>query len=336
MKLATYRDGTPDGRLLVVSRDLRRAVDAGTIAPNLLMALERWSSAAPALQRLSDMLNDGTAAGSFDFEPSRCMAPLPRTFQWCDASAFLNHGRLMERAFNTLPIPDFDTIPVMYQGASDDFLGPNDDVPLPDEALGIDFEGEFGVVVDRVTMGASPAQALEAVRLVVQLNDWSLRALGPREMKSGFGFLQAKPSTSFAPVAVTPDELGDAWRDGRVHLDLEVEWNGQPFGHPNGREMNFGFGELVAHAARTRRLGAGTIVGSGTVSNADRAVGSACIAERRVIEMIDHGEPRTSFMRFGDRIRMRARDATGNAPFGEIEQTMIRHARANDGSNTDA
>jgi fumarylacetoacetate (FAA) hydrolase len=323
MKLATYRDGTPDGRLLVVSRDLRLAVDATAIARNLLAALERWDDVAPRLHALSDAVNGGREAGVFDFEPARCMAPLPRTFQWCDASAFLNHGRLMERAFNTAPIPDFDTVPVMYQGASDDFLGPHDDVPLPDEALGIDFEGEFGVVVDRVPMGATPAQALAAVRLVVQLNDWSLRALGPREMKSGFGFLQAKPSTSFAPVAVTPDELGDAWRDGRVHLDLEVEWNGASFGHPNGREMNFGFGELVAHAARTRRLGAGTIVGSGTVSNADRAVGSACIAERRVIEIIDHGEPRTGFMRFGDRVRMCARGATGDAPFGVIEQRIV-------------
>jgi fumarylacetoacetate (FAA) hydrolase len=325
MKLATYRDGSPDGRLVVVSRDLRRAVDAGTITPNLLTALERWDSVAPDVLRLSDLLNEGGAANSFPFEPHRCMAPLPRTFQWCDASAFLNHGRLMERAFSTPPIPDFDTVPVMYQGASDDFLGPHDDVPMPDEALGIDFEGEFGVVVDRVAMGATPAQALAAVRLVVQLNDWSLRALGPREMKSGFGFLQAKPSTSFAPVAVTPDELGDGWRDGRVHLDLEVEWNGASFGHPNGREMNFGFGELVAHAARTRRLGAGTIVGSGTVSNADRAVGSACIAERRVIEIIEHGAPGTGFMRFGDRVRMCARDAKGDTPFGVVEQRVVQY-----------
>lgn len=331
MKLATYRDGSPDGRLLVVSRDLRRAVDATAVAPNLLAALERWADAMPRLQALADALNDGRADGAFDFDPARCMAPLPRTFQWCDASAFLNHGRLMERAFNTPPIPDFETIPVMYQGASDDFLGPHDDVPLPDEALGIDFEGEFGVVVDQVPMGATPAQALAAVRLVVQLNDWSLRALGPREMKSGFGFLQAKPSTSFAPVAVTPDELGDAWRDGRVHLDLQVEWNGEAFGHPNGREMNFSFGELVAHAARTRKLGAGTIVGSGTVSNADRAVGSACIAERRVIEIIEHGEPRTQFMRFGDKVRMCARGAAGEAPFGEIAQTVVRHPQAGTG-----
>jgi fumarylacetoacetate (FAA) hydrolase len=258
------------------------------------------------------------------FEPARCMAPLPRSFQWCDASAFLNHGRLMERAFNTAPIPDFETVPVMYQGASDDFLGPHEDVALPDESLGIDFEGEFGVIVDRVPMGVPPREALGRIRLLVQLNDWSLRALGPREMKSGFGFLQAKPSTSFAPVAVTPDELGPHWSDGRVQLDLEVEWNGEAFGHPNGREMNFDFGQLVAHAARTRKLGAGTIVGSGTVSNADRAAGSACIAERRVIEILEHGEARTGFMRFGDRVRMRARAPDGATPFGTIEQRIVR------------
>ncbi|ALK95479.1 fumarylacetoacetate hydrolase [Massilia sp. WF1] len=324
MKLATYRNGQPDGCLMVVSSDLSRAVDVSALAPNLLQAMQDWETVAPQLQQVANLLNAGGAPRAVVFEPARCMAPLPRCFQWCDASAFLNHGRLMERAFNTPPIPDFDTIPVMYQGASDDFLGPNDPVPLPGEALGIDFEGEFGVIVGPVPMGATPAQALGAVRLLVQLNDWSLRALGPREMKSGFGFLQAKPSTSFAPVAITPDELGDAWLDGRVHLDLEVEWNGEAFGHPNGREMNFHFGELVAHAARTRRLGAGAIVGSGTVSNAAREAGSACIAERRVIEIIDHGEARTSFMRFGDRVRMRARTPEGTLPFGTIEQQVVR------------
>jgi fumarylacetoacetate (FAA) hydrolase len=323
MKLATYRNGQPDGCLMVVSRDLATAVDASALAPNLLQAMQDWEQVAPQLQQVSELLNAGRAPRSVAFEPARCMAPLPRSFQWCDASAFLNHGRLMERAFNTPPIPDFETIPVMYQGASDDFLGAQDAVPMPDEALGIDFEGEFGVIVGPVAMGASPQQAIQAVRLLVQLNDWSLRALGPREMKSGFGFLQAKPSTSFAPVAVTPDELGDAWLDGRVQLDLEVEWNGEPFGHPNGREMNFSFGELVAHAARTRKLGAGTIVGSGTVSNAAREAGSACIAERRVIEIIDHGEPRTAFMRFGDRVRMRARSRSGELPFGTIEQQVV-------------
>lgn len=324
MKLATYRNGQPDGCLMLVSRDLASAVDVSTLVPNLLQAMQDWERVAPQLQQVSEMLDAGRAPCTVAFEPARCMAPLPRSFQWCDASAFLNHGRLMERAFNTPPIPDFETIPVMYQGASDDFLGPQDDVPMPDEALGIDFEGEFGVIVGPVAMGATPQQALGAVRLLVQLNDWSLRALGPREMKSGFGFLQAKPSTSFAPVAITPDELGGAWGEGRVRLDLDVEWNGQAFGHPNGREMNFSFGELVAHAARTRKLGPGTIVGSGTVSNAAREAGSACIAERRVIEILDHGAPRTAFMRFGDRVRMRARTPEGTIPFGTIEQRVVR------------
>jgi fumarylacetoacetate (FAA) hydrolase len=324
MKLASYRNGQPDGCLMVVSTDLSSAVDVSAVAPNLLHAMQHWDAVAPQLRRIADALNAGSAPATVVFEPTRCMAPLPRCFQWCDASAFLNHGRLMERAFNTPPIPDFETIPVMYQGASDDFLGPHDPVPLPDESLGIDFEGEFGVIVGPVAMGATPTQALGAVRLLVQLNDWSLRALGPREMKSGFGFLQAKPSTSFAPVAITPDELGQAWQDGRVHLDLEVQWNAQPVGHPSGSEMSFSFGELIAHAARTRRLGAGTIVGSGTVSNAAREAGSACIAERRVIEIIDHGEPRTSFMRFGDRVRMRARTSAGESPFGTIEQEVVR------------
>jgi fumarylacetoacetate (FAA) hydrolase len=328
MKLATYRNGQPDGCLMLVSSDLSSAVDVSALAPNMLHAVAHWDAVAPQLLQIAELLNAGRAPRTVVFEPARCMAPLPRCFQWCDASAFLNHGRLMERAFNTPPIPDFDTVPVMYQGASDDFLGPHEPVPLPDEALGIDFEGEFGVIVGAVPMGATPQQALDGVRLLVQLNDWSLRALGPREMKSGFGFLQAKPSTSFAPVAITPDELGDAWRGGRVHLDLEVEWNGQPFGHPNGGEMNFHFGELVAHAARTRKLAAGAIVGSGTVSNAAREAGSACIAERRVIEIIDHGEPRTAFMRFGDKVRMQARTPGGGLPFGTIEQQVVRSSTA--------
>ena len=328
MKLASLRCERRDGRLVVVSRDLKRAVDAGHLAGTLLDALERWDAVAPGLERLYAALNDGDVADAFDFDPSACTAPLPRSFQWCDASAFLNHGRLMERAFNTAPIPDFDTIPVMYQGASDDFLGPHDDVPLPSEALGIDFEGEFGVILDRVAMGTQAPQALDRVRLLVQVNDWSLRGLGPREMASGFGFLQAKPSTSFAPVAITPDELGEDWRDGRVHLDLHVVWNDNRFGQPNGGEMNFSFGELIAHAARTRSLGAGTIVGSGTVSNVDRAAGSACIAERRVIEVLDHGAPRTAFMRFGDRVRMQARTRDGGAPFGAIEQRVVQAGEA--------
>ncbi len=325
MKFATLKDDTLDGCLVLVSQDGTRAVAAGAIAPSLIHALQRWDAVAPSLQTLSDALNAGTAADTFAFDPTACAAPLPRAPQWLDASAFLNHGQLMERAFNTPPIPDFETVPVMYQGASDDFLGPLDDVPMPDEAHGIDFEGEFGVVCGPVPMAATPAQALACVRLVVQINDWSLRAMGPREMKSGFGFLQAKPSTSFAPVAVTPDELGAAWHDGRVHMRLHVQWNGERFGEPHGGEMNFDFGQLIAHAARTRKLSAGSIIGSGTVSNVSRAAGSACIAERRVIEKIDHGEIRTGFMQFDDRVRMQALFDDGRTgPFGIIDQRVVK------------
>ena len=324
MQFATLNNGTLDGQLIVVARDLLHAADASAIAPSLLHALQHWDTAAPALQALSDTLNAGQASGAFAFSPQACLAPLPRSPQWLDASAFLNHGRLMETAFQTPPIPHFDTIPVMYQGASDDHLGPCSDVPLPSEAYGIDFEGEFGVVLGPVPMAATPAQALAAVRLVVQLNDWSLRALGPHEMKTGFGFLQAKPSTAFAPVAITPDELGSAWADGRVCLPLHVALNGARFGEPHGSEMNFSFGELVAHGARTRKLTAGTIVGSGTVSNANRAAGSACLSERRVIEMIDEGAARTPFMKFGDRVRMEAKLEDGSpGPFGVIDQQVV-------------
>lgn len=320
MKFASLRDG----RLLLVSRDLTRALHAAPVASSLLDALQRWNALVLPLTDLYESLNAGSAVGAFDFDPGACAAPLPRSPQWLDGSAFLNHGRLMEEAFNSPPIPLFDSVPVMYQGASDDFLGPTDDVPLPSEADGIDFEGEFGVVTGPVPMGVSPEAALACVRLVVQINDWSLRALGPHEMKTGFGFLQAKPSTAFAPVAVTPDELGGAWRDGRVQMRLQVQWNGERFGEPHGGEMNFHFGQLVAHAARTRRLTAGCIVGSGTVSNVSRAAGSACIAERRVIEKIDQGEIRTGFMKFGDRVRMQALFEDGRpGPFGVIDQRVV-------------
>jgi fumarylacetoacetate (FAA) hydrolase len=322
MRLATLNDGSLDGRLILVSQDGRHATTAP--ASTLIGALQNWTQAEPALRECAAALEAGKAA-TLAFDPRRCGAPLPRSPQWLDASAFLNHGRLMETAFGTPPIPDFDTVPVMYQGASDDFLGPHADVPLPDEADGIDFEGEFGVVVDEVPMGASPAEALAAVRLVVQLNDWSLRALGQREVRTGFGFLQAKPSTAFAPCAVTPDALGPAWDGGRLRLRLHIEWNGVRFGEPSAAAMNFDFGQLIAHAARTRRLKAGTLVGSGTVSNIERAAGSACIAERRMIEKIDQGSIRTGFMRFGDRVRMEARFENGEpGPFGVLDQRVVR------------
>lgn len=325
MKLATLYSPQMDGRLVVVARDLQTMADAWAIAPHLSTAIAQWDEVAPALQQLYDALNAGQCAQAQPFDALLCSAPLPRAPQWCDGSAFLNHGRLMEQAFNTEPQPDALSVPLMYQGASDDFLGPHADVPLPSEADGIDFEGEFGVIVGPVPMAATPAQALGAVRLLVQINDWSLRALGPREMRTGFGFLQAKPSSSFAPIALTPDELGPAWRDGRVQMRLHVQWNGEHFGAPHGGEMNFSFGDLVAHAARTRRLSAGTVIGSGTVSNVDRAAGSACIAERRVLEIIDHGEARTRFMRFGDSVRMQAQfDGSDEAPFGSIVQRVVQ------------
>lgn len=323
MRLASMK-GSRDGELIVVSRDMKRYASTRPYAQTLLEAIERWDEVAPQLESIAAALEKPGDWG-LPFDPTWCAAPLPRAPQWCDASAFLNHGRLMEKAFNVDPIPDFDTIPVMYQGASDDFLGPHFDVPLPTEADGIDFEGEFGVVVGDVRLGASPEECAKAIRLIVQINDWSLRALGPREMRTGFGFLQAKPSTSFAPIAVTPDELGDAWRDARVHMNLQIDWNGTRFGQPSGSEMNYGFDQLIAHAARTRRLSAGTVIGSGTVSNKDRAAGSACIAERRALEAIDDGAPKTRFMRFGDRVRMQAMHASGaSGPFGVIEQQVVK------------
>ncbi|RZL91937.1 MAG: FAA hydrolase family protein [Variovorax sp.] len=323
MKLATLKDGSKDGRLVVVSRELQRAADATAIAPNLLAALESWSTSEPRLQRLYAELNEGQASSAFDFDSRQACAPLPRAPQWCDGSAFLNHGRLMEKAFNIAPLPEMDTIPLMYQGGSDDLLGPTDDVPLPDEAHGIDFEGEFGVIVDSVPMACTPAQAAARIRLLVQINDVSLRAMAPFEMKRGFGFFHAKPSSSFAPVAVTPDEIGDAWRNSRIGLDLAIEFNGRWFGDPNGAEMNFGFDQLVAHAAATRRLSPGTIIGSGTVSNAGGSKGSACVAERRAIETIEHGAPRTPFMKFGDRVRMEAR-WQDRPVFGAIDQRVVQ------------
>lgn len=329
MKLATLRNGQRDGRLVVVSDDARRCIDACPVAPTLLDAMERWSTAEAGLQELARTVNAPAALGGMPFDARRCMAPLPRTWQWLDGSAFLNHGHLMERAFKVPPVADFETIPLMYQGAADDFLGPHDDVALPSEDDQIDFEGEFGVVLSETPMGVAAEEALHYVRLVVLINDWSLRAFGPREAKSGFGFLQAKPSTAFAPIAITPDELGAAWQDGRVHLRLQTQRNGEWFGHPNGGAMHFHFGQLIAHAARTRKLSAGTIIGSGTVSNADAGVGSSCIAERRMVEALAEGAPRTPFLRFGERVRMVALDDQGQpAPFGVIDQTVVRRAAA--------
>ncbi|MED7669795.1 fumarylacetoacetate hydrolase family protein [Pseudomonas moraviensis subsp. stanleyae] len=324
MKLATLKNGSRDGQLLVVSRDMARALDASAVAPTLQYAIENWSDVEPRLQALAQQLEEGDGSQAIAFDPAQAMAPLPRAYQWCDGSAFLSHGALMQKAFNLEPIEGADRTPLMYQGAGDDFIGPRDDIELPSESQGIDFEGEFVVLVDDVPMGCSAEDALGHIRLILQINDVSLRALAPREMRTGFGFLQAKPSSSFAPLAVTPDELGEAWRDGRMHLPLQVEWNGERFGQPHGGQMNFHFGELIAHAALTRRLRAGTLIGSGTVSNAERSAGSACIAERRAIEMIEQGAAQTGFMRFGDRVRMDVIGSDGCSLFGAIDQRVVK------------
>nr|WP_277990260.1 fumarylacetoacetate hydrolase family protein [Pandoraea sp. LA3] len=322
--MATRKSPNRDGELLVVSRDLCRAAAVPQISPTLQAAIEDWTSTAPRLQRVYDALNANECPYAFAFDTTRAAAPLPRAYQWLDASAFANHGQLMITAFGIAPAPGNDHIPLMYQGGSDDFLGAHDDIALPSEADGIDFEGEIAVVLDDVPLGVAAHDAGRHIRLLMLVNDVSLRSIGPREMATGFGFLQAKPSSSFSPVAVTPDELGAAWDGNRLHLPVRISWNGERFGEPNAREMTFSFPELIAHAARTRRLRAGTILGSGTVSNQDRAAGSACISERRAIEVIDTGAIQTSFMRFGDRIRMEMLDASGASVFGAIEQVVRR------------
>jgi fumarylacetoacetate (FAA) hydrolase len=325
MKLATLKDGTRDGVLLVVARDLERAVPAVGIAPTLLDAVERWDETEAPLRALAERLEAGEASGSFPFDPAVVSAPLPRTWQWLDGSVFQNHGRLMVAALHPGKEHSYEEFPLVYQGAGDDFIGPRDDVVLPSEDDGIDFEGEIAVVVDAVPMGTKAAAAERHIRLLMLVNDVSLRVPIGREVATGFGFLNAKPSSAFSPVAVTPDELGDAWRDARVHLPLRVEWNGAWFGNPSGAEMTFDFRDLIEHVTRSRRLSAGTVIGSGTVSNEDRAAGSACIAERRAIELLDLGAPKTPFMSFGDTVRIEMLDGEGRSIFGAIDQRIVRY-----------
>lgn len=320
MKLATRANGTPDGELLVVSVDGTLALPAGPRWPNLISAIGAWEQALPDLREVDEQLKAG---GGEALSPLSLRAPMPRSWQWLDGSAFATHGELMQIAFGLDPIDS--ERPLMYQGMSDRFWGPYDTVPFTDTSLGIDFEGEFGVIVDTVPIGVTPEEAASHIQLIVQINDWSLRTLAPVEMKTGFGWVQAKPACSMAPFAVTPDELGEDWRDGRACLDLIIAWNGARFGKVNGDQMAFSFPELVAHAARTRELVAGTIIGSGTVSNAEYAQrGSACISERRAIEIISDGAPQTGFMQFGDRIRMEVRDHNDELVFGAIDQEVGR------------
>jgi fumarylacetoacetate (FAA) hydrolase len=319
VKLATIDDGSRGGKLVVVSADGTRFAEADGVS-KLQDALDAWSKAEPTMRALARKVDNGAGRPVSDV---RIRAPLPRAWQWLDGSAFDSHGVLMQKAFGLDPI-EHDK-PLMYQGMSHVFYGPNDDVPFVSEADGIDFEGEFGVITDDVPMGVSAADAMQHIKLLVQINDWSLRTIAPKEMKTGFGWVQAKPACSMAPFAVTPDEIGDTWVDGRISLNLEVRLNNKAFGNANGNEMSVGFHELVAHAAATRDLCAGTIIGSGTVSNREyRRVGSSCISERRSIEKMDFGEPVTPFMSFGDRVWMQTQASDGTNVFGAIDQRVVK------------
>jgi fumarylacetoacetate (FAA) hydrolase len=334
MKLATLNDGTRDGRLVVVDRTLSRCVAIPEIARTLQGALDDWTRKAPALDAISEALDAGSLPDAFAFDVAAASAPLPRAYQWVDGSAYVNHVELVRRARGATMPPEFWTDPLMYQGASDHMLGACDDVPVGDEAWGIDFESEVAVVCGDVPMGTPAEAAGRHVRLLMLVNDVSLRNLIPAELAKGFGFVQSKPASSCSPVAVTPDELGEAWRDGRVHLPLLSHVNGALFGRPNaGVDMTFGFPQLIAHVAKTRDLVAGSIVGSGTVSNkeaggpgrpaADGGVGYSCIAEQRTVETIVGGKPVTPFLRFGDRIRIEMLDAAGQSVFGAIDQRIV-------------
>ena len=332
MKLASLKGGR-DGRLVVVSQDLAWCADASAIAPTLQAALDDWETAEPLLRGLAESLEHGSIPRE-RFHEHEAASPLPRAYQWADGSAYVNHVALVRKA-RAADMPDsFWTDPLMYQGGSDGFLGPRDPIPLADEAWGCDMEGEIAVVTGDVPLGASREQALAAIRLVMLCNDVSLRNLIPGEIGKGFGFFQSKPASAFSPVAVTPDALGEAWKDGKLHGALEVELNGAPLGAADaGVDMTFDFGTLIAHAARTRALGAGTIIGSGTVSNrgpdggpgktiAEGGVGYSCLAELRTVETLAQGEPKTPFLKAGDEVRIEMRDVRRHSIFGAIEQRV--------------
>ena len=339
MKLATLKHGGRDGTLVVVSRDLSRCQTVGDIAPSLQQALDNWDEVLAPLELVYDMLNNGHARHAIPFEPGHCHSPLPRAYQWADGSAYLNHVELVRKARGAELPPEFHVDPLMYQGGSDSFVGPCDPILAGDEAWGIDFEAEVAVVTGDVPLGAMPETCAQQIRLLMLVNDVSLRNLIPAELAKGFGFLQSKPASAFSPVAVTPDELGSAWKDSRVHLPLDVALNGVSFGKPNaGVDMSFNFAQLVAHVARTRELEAGSIIGSGTVSNKQGSlfgssvdnggVGYCCIAELRMYETIEQGKPTTPFMRFGDRVRIEMKDGNGASIFGAIDELVERYSPA--------
>ena len=332
MKLASYKDGSRDGQLVVVSRDLNTAHYATGIASRMQQLLDDWNFLSPQLQDLYVTLNQGKARHAFPFDPRQCMAPLPRAYQWADGSAYINHVELVRLARKAEVPANYYTEPLMYQGGSDDFLGACDAAPFASEAFGIDFEAELAVVTSDIPMGSSPERALDGIRLLMLANDWSLRHLIPDELAKGFGFLQSKPATAFSPVAVTVDELGEAWQKGRLHLTLESSWNGRKVGRCEaGPEMTFHFGQLIAHICKTRNVRAGSIVGSGTISNRATEVngkkewtkGYSCIAEKRAIETVVDGKPATDYMKYGDVIRIEMKGRDGESLFGAIEQTVV-------------
>jgi fumarylacetoacetate (FAA) hydrolase len=321
MKLGTLKSDHKDGELVVVANNNKSYIKASDICPNLITALENWDEVSPKLKKLSDELNSDASKGTA-VEENLFHSPLPRTYQWLDGSAYIQHIILVRKARGAEPPEKLREVPLMYQGVSDNFLGPYDDIPLIDDSHGMDFEGEVGVILDRVPMGVGPEEALKHIKLLVLINDVSLRGLIPAELAMGFGFLQSKPPSSHAPFAVTPEELGVGWKDGRIQFELLSEYNGKWFGNPNASEMFFHFGQLIAHAAKTRELQPGTILGSGTVSNEDESKGSSCLAEKRMLEKIHTGNIETPFMKDGDTIKIEMLDDKGQNIFGTIFQKV--------------
>ncbi len=328
MKLATLKEGGRDGTLIVVNRDMTRAVEAKDIAASLQAALDDWDHTAPRLNALYDELNAGQVEDAFDLDLQALAAPLPRCYQFLDGSAYLPHVERVRKARGAEVPESFFTDPLMYQAVSDGFMGPLDDIAMGSTEWGIDFESEIGVITDDVPMGASPEECARHIQLVTILNDVSLRNLIPGELAKGFGFLQSKPRSSLAPVVVTPDELGDAWKDEKLHLPLVTHYNGKLFGEPEaGEDMQFSFAELLAHAAKSRPLAAGTLLGSGTIANQDTSKGASCLAEKRMLEIIANGKPETPFMQFGDKVRIEMKTRDGESLFGAIEQEVVEYER---------
>ncbi len=326
MKLATLKTDQIDGELIIVSRDSTIAVSANTIAPTLQFALDHWQVCQPQLTALYQQLNDQQLQECFPFDAHKVSSPLPRAYQWADGSAYVNHVELLRKARGVEMPENFWTDPLMYQGGSDNFIGPCDDIEVISEDFGIDFEAEVAIITDQVPMGVSIENAAQHIQLVMLVNDVSLRNLIADELIKGFGFFQSKPASSFSPIALTLDELGKAWHDNKVHLPLVSHLNNQLFGKPNaGMDMTFDFARLIAHAAKTRHLAAGTIIGSGTVSNVDRSAGSGCIAEKRMLEILASGKPITPFMHFGDRIRIEMFTENGLSLFGAIDQQVVKY-----------